>query len=331
MMEETNEKNYELIPLGKEVLKIPLGSKCYSGVLECTLTNMTPIFVGGEMENGKNKFSYDEKYKKYIIPASTLKGMIRGIVDMFTNSVVVESKIEKKYLNKKSYEFIDKKFHPSNDNNNLSISEEIFGAIKNSQKNIQKDFTNIAGKLYFTDAKIISEKEKMNKDFLLKALYSPKIDTILEKENEKVIGRKYYKHDLEIEYKKYNVNNKNTKIELMLEDNSFEFKVYFENVTAMELSILIYSLNLEDNMYHKIGRGKALGMGSCKIEVNRLKVENTEKITEEEERYVRYDSFKSKPYKSLKIDSFLEKGKRIIESKNKENLKILRKILSSNE
>ncbi|TXT67222.1 MAG: putative CRISPR-associated RAMP family protein [Promethearchaeota archaeon] len=75
---------------------------------------------------------------------------------------------------------------------------------------------------------------------------------------------------------------------------SFTFKIYFDNITQLELKILIWVLEIgnKDNSYaHKIGMGKPLGLGSIKIEVQevnkrKVKIENnslTYEIMKDEE------------------------------------------------
>lgn len=56
-----------------------------------------------------------------------------------------------------------------------------------------------------------------------------------------------------------------------LTKGSTKFKVYFEDVTKEELSALIFCLNLEEESFHRIGRGKPYGMGAVKIKVDEAK------------------------------------------------------------
>ena len=105
----------------------------------------------------------------------------------------------------------------------------------------------------------------------------------------------------------------------MEKDNVFQFDVYFKNLAYHEMCILMYSLELEDKMYHKIGRGKALGMGSCKIEIEKIKVEKEDK---------KYFSFEQKEiYKFLKKEDFMKNAKIYLELPKRENIEKLRKIL----
>lgn len=325
------EKDYEIIPFGDKVIKKE--SKTYfNGVIKCSLKTKTPIFIGGKkniikikIKNGEEAnhnqsfFPENEKKKEYIIPASSLKGMIRAILDILTDSAVAESKVNKKepeYKGKMPFkdEFIDKKFHSTNENKNLSIGESIFGATANSELKKADEFKNLQGKVYFTDGKINKSKATTCNEILLKALNSPKLKKVLNKEKNKILGRKYYKHYLKrsiIDFEDEGVKTKrNTTLNLINENNIFDFEVYFKNLAYHELSILVYSLKLEEDMYHKIGRGKALGMGSCKIEIKELKLIENEK---------KYNHFKSKKiYKKIKAENFFENAKIYLELNKKD-------------
>ncbi|WP_304180670.1 RAMP superfamily CRISPR-associated protein [Leptotrichia trevisanii] len=343
--DEEKVPDYVLIQLGEETLKLPktVENKRYSGVIkECQIETITPIFIGSDVKkqekiktrNGqikahnKEKFLYDAKNKKYMIPSSSLKGMIRNICDMVTNSVIVESKINLKdeIYKDKPHDFIKKEFHPTNENNNLSISEEMFGATMNSVVNNKagEKFKNSKGKIYFTDAKLDEKKAKLEKDFLLNPLHSPRKVKFEYKNNNKYItGRKYYRHNLNIaknNLRSKNKNAQNTTIELMEKGNKFIFDVYFENLSYFEMGLLMYLLKLEDKMYHKIGRGKPLGMGSCKIELGKLYLDR-----EREEKYKTFSYKKKLVNKEAMLIKLSEKFK--LKSNSRENMKELEKVL----
>ena len=46
---------------------------------------------------------------------------------------------------------------------------------------------------------------------------------------------------------------------------TFEGRIRFENLTEVELGGLLLALELKENLYHKIGMAKPLGLGSIKI------------------------------------------------------------------
>lgn len=91
-------------------------------------------------------------------------------------------------------------------------------------------------------------------------------------------GRKFYWHSKNWKQVNSNIegNNRNATVELFEtkgENNAFEFKVYFDEITKEELKKLIFSLNFWENkkdgdMCHKIGHGKPIGLGSIKITVD---------------------------------------------------------------
>lgn len=47
-----------------------------------------------------------------------------------------------------------------------------------------------------------------------------------------------------------------------------EFAIYYQDLTKEELSLLLWCLQLEGEALHRIGRGKPLGMGAVKLEVD---------------------------------------------------------------
>ena len=54
-------------------------------------------------------------------------------------------------------------------------------------------------------------------------------------------------------------------------EGTCEFAVYYQDLTELELSLLLWCLQLEGEALHRIGRGKPLGMGAVKIEVESVK------------------------------------------------------------
>lgn len=56
-----------------------------------------------------------------------------------------------------------------------------------------------------------------------------------------------------------------TKIKPIKAGAVFKGRIRFENLTNVELGALLFSLTLKDNLCHKIGMGKPLGLGSIKI------------------------------------------------------------------
>lgn len=90
-----------------------------------------------------------------------------------------------------------------------------------------------------------------------------------------VPGRKFYVHhngwrEIKENQDKIPKTENNRTVEPLDAGNEFAFDVFFENLKPWELGILLYSLELEPGMGHKLGMGKPLGFGSVKIDVDRL-------------------------------------------------------------
>jgi CRISPR-associated protein (TIGR03986 family) len=60
-------------------------------------------------------------------------------------------------------------------------------------------------------------------------------------------------------------DTQHTQIKPVSEGIRFGFRVYFENLTDVELGALLWVLDLPDGYHHKIGMGKPLGLGSVAI------------------------------------------------------------------
>ena len=62
-----------------------------------------------------------------------------------------------------------------------------------------------------------------------------------------------------------------------------------------------YAIELEDGLLHKVGKGKAFGFGSCKIEIKEFLLENKDK----------YKDFLIEPFeKESKKEDYINKSKR---------------------
>ncbi len=57
-------------------------------------------------------------------------------------------------------------------------------------------------------------------------------------------------------------------VELLEPGATFTFHIDFENLSRDELSRLVWAIELEDGMYHRLGMGKPLGLGAVKITVD---------------------------------------------------------------
>lgn len=76
---------------------------------------------------------------------------------------------------------------------------------------------------------------------------------------------KYYNLDSAITKQIGIAKPQNSIVNLVLEQEQFDARVRFENLTEVELGALLFVLDLPEGCAHKLGMGKPLGLGSVKI------------------------------------------------------------------
>ncbi len=172
----------------------------------------------------------------------------------------------------------------------VDITESIFGRICN------KDNQSFKGKVQFSDAKLQSEfKDPLDEKHVPQLLLGPKPTSfqhyLVQTENgDKKNLNHYDSNAAQLRGFKlfwHQDNNKwfqqhefpNSKTETILQPvkigSRFEGRIYFENMSDIELGALITAITLLPGHAHKIGMGKPLGLGSIQIKP-KLYIENAE-------------------------------------------------------
>lgn len=239
-------------------------------------------------------------------------------------------------------DLIPPKFRPSNSLKNLSFSEKLFGTTGNhNEKSESKELTSISGRVFFSDAKLKEDKAKfIKKDPITLKPFGEPHPTLLsfylikdgnyDDEKSRIRGRKFYWHHenkIEKRYESYSnsitMNSReayNSSLQLLDYGNEFDFDVCFNNLTDEELGVLIYSLELEEGLLHKVGKGKAFGFGSSKITI-------VEALKENDNKYQKFS--KNKIYDSkLDKEKYIEDSKKEYIDEKRKNIKELKAILS---
>lgn len=178
-----------------------------------------------------------------------------------------------------------KKLDVCSDENNVCETCALFGIIGKQNSEFVK-----SSKLRFSDA-VCENKDCFDRKYTL-LLASPRISSFefYLKSNKKqycaddegvtIAGRKYYWHNTS-KIKDVAVTDANKKmvrnVELVKTGSKFNFCVYFDSITEIQLKKIVFALNLgqnslESDQCHKIGHGKPLGLGSAKIVVDNIKV-----------------------------------------------------------
>ncbi|MEZ4726041.1 MAG: TIGR03986 family CRISPR-associated RAMP protein [Caldilineaceae bacterium] len=190
----------------------------------------------------------------------------------------------------------------------IDLADTIFGYVK-SQKQPNNGRQAVAGRIFFTDATFVGAKNDLwvsQTAITPKVLASPKPTTFqhyLVQDRERghspdnrrtlahygtatpeetvIRGHKLYWHKKDVTQQDLEEHPDNcvedwakdtqhTQIRPVNAGVTFAFRIYFENLTTIELGALLWVLTLpaqesEKRYRHKLGMGKALGMGSIHI------------------------------------------------------------------
>ena len=243
-------------------------------------------------------------------------------------------------------DLVPKQFHPCT-GEELCFACRMFGTIgdhsenKNGKKK-EENIISMSSKIFISDALSIKEKnQNMEDKIALSPLGEPHpslASFYLEKgtydnETSQIRGRKFYWHHKEkikagTGYRGYldSIRNQGdnekvvSTIHFLKPLQNFEFEVAFKDLTDEELGILIYSLELEQDLLHKLGKAKAFGLGSCEIKITDCLLESSEK----------YTSF-IKAYEKLDKDKYLKiaKEKYKLDTDERNEIEELKAILKS--
>ena len=235
-------------------------------------------------------------------------------------------------------ELVPDEFKPCSKIDNLCFACRLFGSTGNGEEKKENEkITSLSGRVYFTDALIDKKEANVVSNYeILKPFGEPhpslarfylKSSSYDDRKAE-IRGRKFYWHHKDkIEAgkntEKYMETLRmkheeayNESLKYMKPENKFAFEVKFKDLTDEELGILIYALELEEDMLHKLGRAKAFGFGSCKITINKFLLDDENK----------YKSFVN-IYKDANKDKYLKLAKEKYVRNEKTEIRELKTIL----
>ena len=269
--------------------KYQLNNQRFSGKLCLNLTVVSPVSVnsgitmmGSDLaQQTRNDVSARyvaklsliqssvQQNQRLIIPGSSLKGVVRSIYEAITRSCLCKTNAKK--------EEIPNNYSECKDISKLCPACVIFGAM------------SWLGLVHFHDAKYDPDNDKPGFDTgLIPALFSPKPNAINKETREKIYynhnkirGRKFYPHS----YQEDEEVERIVRIQQAELGKRFTTYVNYNNLTKMQLGTLLIALgqDSENRLGLKIGSGKAVGMGTMKIDV--VKIEQLEM-----NRYLSYNS-----------------------------------------
>ena len=233
-------KPYKFIPFLKTKPYI-IGTEKLRGKINLKIKFLNEIHISKGLYNLDSKgVLYTEFFKnnnKYVIPGTSVKGMIRNLAEMVSNSCISASKIESKCLPKIKETSCRKEF---------CIICDIFGAMSKKSKIKVSDFKYVEG----TGDKVVIG---------MPTLRTPKLGELY-KENNVLIGYKIYNHGIESILKKGSNN-----CECFRKNSEFAGTIIYEDLDQEELNLLCYSIGLSKSFNHKLGYGKPAYFGSIEV------------------------------------------------------------------
>ena len=221
--------------------------------------------------------------------------------------------------------------HPDPPKNDLSVKVAYAGRVKISHAQIIEN----SGTLTPFPLAILSTPKPTTTFFYLLKNANPDFNVTYDTLEAKLRGRKFYRHQNEANKQEYVragriEDHQNRTIRDALKPGAkFKFTIEFENLAPVELGALLWAIEMEDGMFHKLGMGKPLGFGSVKISIKKLEALHIKE---------RYSSFKSNGWKVINKDTYTKwinlfkgtmKNRYGKDFDSLENIKDLRAILSS--
>ncbi len=252
------------------------GQRLYSGHLEVDIFAETPLFI----YNPKNDTNDPKKPAQsmqnegggYIIPGSSLKGMIRSVVETLGNGCLTlfDGDYERGKVNYRHK--VPNDFQHCQDNSKLCLACRTFGMLRGN--------SIFLGKVNIGDAVALPDKIYTYEPLYTAVLVEPKPHHdafYLDEAKQHIAGRKFYfHHSPEVKPLSargpivFNGRPANRFIQPLDYDTQFRFRVDFTALEADEFGALLFAIALEEEMRHKIGYGKPLGLGSVYLQPVRL-------------------------------------------------------------
>ena len=233
---------------GKVGMDVPF-ENAQTGKIHLRLTAKTPVFVRqGQVTNATPSKDFVHKEDVYFIPATSIKGMVRSILEIISfGKLSMQGDKESKYL-----------AHAAS---TIDLAECIFGKVKGDSMRGRVQFSHAELKSSFTPTK--EEEAYCGQP---KASYDP-----IYKDGSYLKG-----------WKRYPVRSEVSEIPEVAEGNEefaqhfiplaagsvFECDMRYFNLKREELGALLYAMNFFEGAIYSIGFGKPYGFGQVTIELS---------------------------------------------------------------
>lgn len=233
-------KPYSFIPLLK-TKSHSINKNKTSGRINLQIKVLNAIHISmNEYDMEESGILYKKFFRikeQYAIPGTSIKGMIRNVSEMISNSCIAVSRKAEKYM---------PDYKKNTCKNEYCIVCDTFGAMGKKSKIKVSDF-------------IYKENSGENLVLGMPSLRAPKVGKLYI-DNNILRGYKIYNHGIESIMKKGT-----TKCECLMKGSIFNGYIIYEDLDEEELNLICYSLGLTGNFNNKIGYGKSAYYGSIEI------------------------------------------------------------------
>ncbi len=229
-------------------------------------------------------YRYEERQLK---GGELVYAMLEGTADAPRVKFIVPVSVPRVGYEHSVGNLLSQSWHRCRDYDHLCPACRVFGWVRESAEDIgQEAPTAYAGRVRFSHGALIHSAGELP-ETPLAILSTPKPTTtpfyLLDKNGRpdptvtydtagaRLRGRKFYRHQGKAkpeEYQRDEKSDQNRTVRGALEPGAtFTFTVDFENLAPLELGALLYTLELEEGMFHRLGYAKPLGFGSVKVTV----------------------------------------------------------------
>ncbi len=257
----------------------PEQQKLYNGHIELAIQAETPLFIHDPYARNEPTPSLRNKQGEYIIPGSSLKGLLRSVVETLGRGCLTlfdgDYEPVKKNGRVVGYDapykkLVDRDFLRCTNNNELCLSCRIFGMMRpkrgqgNSDKEAGEGKNLFLGKVNIGDARAPGTSPLYGKMYTadLMGAHPHHDDFYLDITKKTIAGRKYYFHHATRPLEARRKTSYNSYIQPLDTGTTFQVRLDFVGLTADEFAALLLAITLEEGMRHKIGYAKPLGLGS---------------------------------------------------------------------
>lgn len=235
-------------PVEQERTHLQYTDGLYTGHLKGELVALQPLHVGSGVLVPPEKLSLNasevplvkawmRREGEILIPGSSLKGVVRSLVELFTLACVCKTR---EWSIKRNRRYRECRYKSKQHRGDLCPACKLFGAM------------GYQGQVRFLDTKLVEGETALH---YLPPQYLPRVD----RDNPR---RRYYPHAL-VDPRE----DRNWPLEVVQPGARFTFEAQFTNLSQGELGLLLIALGQGDwALCPKVGAGKSCGLGAVRIE-----------------------------------------------------------------